>query len=331
MSNEITIKRSPIVLMWKFAVIETAGFFLYLGAMLLGNAKYELYAQLSFSSIISYQVAKILFLSGAQFVVTIYVFLSWYYEHYTISHNAIVYKHGVFFKKEIVFHKDNSTEFKVFSGHLGKLFHYGSIRAKNHDSSLVLTTVSRPETLLKTIKQGGAPYENALAKEPDVSRLLAENEHDRLEFKSSLRFDNKMGRVSREVERAAMKTVAAFLNSKGGYLVLGVNDSRVPLGLENDYRTLQRNDSDGFENHFTQTFNSMIGPEFRTLVKLWFNNMDGQDICVVQALPSPRPVYLKTDNNEQFYMRTGNISTSLKLSEIESYSRSRWPGHVNEA
>lgn len=331
MSNETTIKRSPIVLMWKFAAIETAGFFLYLGAMLLGNAKYDLYTQLSFSSVISYQAAKILLLSGAQFVVTVYVFLSWYYEHYTISHDAIVHTRGVFFKKETVFPKDNSTEFNIFSNFLGKLFHYGSIRAENRGSSFVLATVSRPETILKTMKHGGTLQENAFAKGPDISRLLAENEHDRLEFKSSLRFDNKIGRVSREVERAAMKTVAAFLNSKGGYLVLGVNDSRVPLGLENDYRTLQRNDSDGFENHFTQTFNSMIGPEFRTLVKLWFNNMDGQDICVVQTLPSPRPVYLKTDNNEQFYMRTGNISTSLKLSEIESYSRSRWPGRVNEA
>jgi len=110
--------------------------------------------------------------------------------------------------------------------------------------------------------------------------------------------------------------------------VLGVNDSREPVGLLNDYQTLQRKDADGFENHFTQTFNSMIGPEFRNLIKLWFHTMNGQDLCVVQVLASPRPVYLKTDNNEQFYMRTGNISTSLKLSEIEAYSRSRWPRHV---
>ena len=122
-----------------------------------------------------------------------------------------------------------------------------------------------------------------------------------------------------------MKTVAAFMNSNGGYLVLGVSDTHAPLGLRNDYQTLQRKDSDGFENHFTQSMNNMIGPEFRNLVKLWFHNMDGNDLCVIQVLQSPRPVYLRADNNEQFYMRTGNISTALKLSEIESYARSRWP------
>ena len=87
-------------------------------------------------------------------------------------------------------------------------------------------------------------------REPDIEELLAQNEHDRLEFKSSLRFDYKNGQANRDVEKATMKTVAAFLNSKGGHLVLGVNDSRMPLGLENDYQTLQRKDMDGFENHF---------------------------------------------------------------------------------
>jgi len=331
MSNEIITKRSPIVLVWKFAIIEAIGFFLYFVATLFGNAKYELYTQLSFSNFISYQVAKMFFLSGAQFVLTVYVFLSWYYEHYIIDAGSIAYKHGVFLKKEKILPINNSTTFTISSNFLGKLFHCGSIRAESGGSSLVLANISRPEMLVEKIKHGGGFRENAFSEKPDISRLLAENEHERLEFKSSLRFDNKVARASRDVEKAAMKTVAAFLNSKGGYLVIGVSDAKVPLGLENDYQTLQRKDSDGFENHFTQAFNSMIGPEFRNLVKLWFHDADGRELCAVQVLPSPRPVYLRVDNNEQFYMRTGNISTALKLSEIESYSRSRWSKGASEA
>jgi hypothetical protein len=331
MSNEAMIKQSPIVLMWKFAVIEAVGFLLYLAATMLGNAKYELYTQLSFSNLLSYQVAKILFLSGAQFIVTVYAFLSWYYEYYVIRPDSITYARGVFLRKEKVLPVDGSTAFTTLSNPLGGLFHYGSIHAKTGMSSLDLNYVSRPENIVNLIKHGNDPHESAFQKEPEVQRLLAENEHDRLEFKSSLRFDHKIGQANRDVEKAAMKTIAAFLNSKGGHLVLGVNDARVPLGLENDYQTLQRKDADGFENHFTQAFNSMIGPEFRNLIKLWFHKLDGHDLCVVQVLASPRPVYLKTDNNEQFYMRTGNISTALKLSEIESYSRSRWPGRAHEA
>ena len=43
MNGEVMIKRSPIILVWKFAVIEAAGFLLYLGAAMLGNEKYVLY------------------------------------------------------------------------------------------------------------------------------------------------------------------------------------------------------------------------------------------------------------------------------------------------
>ncbi len=162
-------------------------------------------------------------------------------------------------------------------------------------------------------------------KRPDLSRLLTEDEHEQLEFKSSLRFDYNTDNVNANIEKAAMKTVAAFLNSKGGRLVLGVDNNRKPLGLECDYRTFPRQNSDGFENHFTQVFNKMIGPEARHHVRLWFNAVGGQDICVVDVAPSARPVYLKMDDNEHFYVRTGNVTTPLKLSEIASYTASHWP------
>ena len=69
----------------------------------------------------------------------------------------------------------------------------------------------------------------------------------------------------------------------------------------------------------------MIGPEFRHLIHLRFEPLNGQEICVVATAPSPRPVYLKQDDSEHFYVRTGNGTTSLKLSEVEAYAAARWP------
>ena len=99
MNGEMTIRQSPVVLMWKFAVIEAAAVFLYCGLVLLGNTKYELYTQLSFSGFLSYQTAKILLLSGAQFALTIYAFLSWYYEQYTVQANEVTHTRGVLRRK----------------------------------------------------------------------------------------------------------------------------------------------------------------------------------------------------------------------------------------
>lgn len=323
MYGELITKRSPIVLMWKFGVIEAAGLVVYLIASFLGEAKYDIYMRLFLINFLPYMTARLIFLFGAQFLLTVYAFLIWYYEEYKIRAASIVHVRGVFKKKQEIFEINRLIAASVKSTILGGLLHYGTIKIKNANKVFEIRHVSRPERIVRAIEEGRLSA--AFAKDPDVPKLLGEEESSELEFKSSLRFDYKAGNVNRELEKAALKTVAAFLNSKGGYLVVGVDDKREPLGLVKDYRTLQRKDRDGFENHFTQTFNSMIGPEFRGLVKLWFHKAGNHDVCVIQALSSPRPVYFKSDSNEHFYMRTGNITTSLKLSEIESYFRSRWP------
>lgn len=327
MYGELIIKRSPIVLIRKLAGIEAAGFVLYLTAYYLGDAKYEIYTRLFLTNFLPYMTARIIFLFVGQFALTVYAFLLWYYEEYKIKRNSIIHIKGVFKKRQRGFGLDRRPDITVRTGLLGKILHYGTIRIKNADSIFELKHISRPERIVKAIENESLSA--AFSKGPDIEKLLKEEEDSELEFKSSLRFDYKAGNVNRELEKAAMKTIAAFLNSKGGYLVLGVDDKRGPLGLAKDYRTLQRKDRDGFENHFTQTFNAVIGPEFRSLVKLWFHSAGSHDVCVIQAMPSPRPVYFKSDANEHFYMRTGNITTSLKLSEIESYFRSRWPKRSN--
>ena len=62
--------------------------------------------------------------------------------------------------------------------------------------------------------------------------MIAEGESDELEFKSTLRWDLKEGTVSKKLEEVVLKTVAAFANSQGGTLLIGVDDERQIVGLE---------------------------------------------------------------------------------------------------
>lgn len=326
MFNSITIRRSPIVLIRNFAAIEIIAFFLYFLATGHGNSKYEIYTRLFFSGWLPYESAKFLFLSSAQLIITIYAFLSWYYESYNINQGIISHSRGVFFKKKKTFALEKAMNVMVSSGPVGKLFHYGTINLEKHQhNSISLVTISRPQNYLRVIERSINPNIHAFNEKPDITKIIEQEENEKLEFKSSLRFDHKISAVNRELEKAVMKTIAAFLNSKGGYLVIGLDDSRQPLGLHYDYQTIQRKDSDGFENHFTQVFNSMIGPEFRHLVKLWFYEIEELEASIVQIAASPKPVYLKLNDSEHFYIRTGNIVSDLKFSEVEDYVRSRWP------
>ena len=131
--------------------------------------------------------------------------------------------------------------------------------------------------------------------------------------------------VNKILEKSVMKTIASFLNSQGGHLVIGVNDEKVVIGLAFDYNSLVRKDADGFENHFTQVFHNMIGAEFRQFVKLHWSQVDSKECCIINVSPSHKPAYLKNDNNgEEFYIRTGNGTTALKLSEANAYIDSHW-------
>ncbi len=337
----MTIKQSPVILFWTFVAIEILGFVFYSLAATLGNYKYELYSQLPFSAILSYQLAKLILLFGAQLAMTLYAFLRWHLETYILEPGLITHEWGVFIRKKKSIPLRREMSAALSSGPLEKLLHYGKMNILDANAKTVFTIsrVSNPAKYLRTIEKylgiRGAPQGNL-----DIHKLIAEDEHEQLEFKSSFRFDLRSAQANRDLEKAAMKTVAGFLNSKGGNLVIGVGDlpartggpadasgkagGREPIGLNHDYQTLKRPTSDGFENHFTQVFNAMIGPEFRHLVKLRFPAVGERELCVVSVAPSPRPIYLKLDDNEHFYVRTGNITTPLKMSEVESYARSRW-------
>ena len=92
--NSLSLKRSPVVLIAIFFVIELAGFVAYSLAATLGGYKVQLYTALSLTNVLSYQYAKFLLLSGAQLMLTVYGFLRWYYETYTIRPGMITQASG---------------------------------------------------------------------------------------------------------------------------------------------------------------------------------------------------------------------------------------------
>lgn len=327
MAQSLRFKRSPIVVIRTFIAIEALGFVCYLLAAGLGNYKYEFYLHTFLAGILSYQTAKFLVLSGVQLVITIYAFLRWYYEEYSLNTEVATHAWGVFFKKKQTVMLKKTMSVTLSAGPLGKRLHYGSIHLQNSapGSEFVMADISYPDRYNRLLARLIHGTENSAGTRPDLAKILAQEEHEKLEFKSSLRFDHRNQQASRDLEKSAMKTIAAFLNSKGGQLVIGVDNAKATLGLAADYQTLPRPNSDGFENHFTQVFNKMIGPEFRHLVHLWFMPAADAEVCVVDATPSPRPVYLKQDDNEQFFVRTGNGTTALKLSEVAAYTATRWP------
>jgi len=160
--------------------------------------------------------------------------------------------------------------------------------------------------------------------------LIAEGESDELEFKSTLRWDMKEGTVNKKLEDVIMKTVAAFANSQGGTLLIGVADDGQVLGLDQDYQSLGDGDRDKLELHLRNLLNQQFGTAFVTSkVIVRFHEVDEKDVCEIEvALAKEAIIVSVKDKNgqavEKFYARSGNSSQEIPLSEMSGYVKERF-------
>jgi uncharacterized pyridoxamine 5'-phosphate oxidase family protein len=150
----------------------------------------------------------------------------------------------------------------------------------------------------------------------DIFEILSGDESTNLEFKSSLRWDVRENKKNEELEIACLKTIAAFLNTHGGTLIIGVDDQQTVLGLENDYKTLTKKpNKDGFELHLFQIIKSRIGTEVCELINVKFHTIDSMEVCRIVVRPSQAPAFV---DNDKLYFRTGN-STDLAKNIKDAY------------
>lgn len=153
----------------------------------------------------------------------------------------------------------------------------------------------------------------------ELDSLVAAGEGDQLEFKSTLRVNLHTSKPDKRIENASLKTVAAYLNGNGGLLLVGVDDEGTPRGLADDGFA----NEDKFLLHWNGLVKSYLGVELTALVRSTVQDLGAQRVLVVECLPSPQPVFLRRDNEETFYLRTGNGTQPLKPSEILAYLQQR--------
>jgi membrane protein YdbS with pleckstrin-like domain len=323
MHDKLTVKKSPIVIVQNFIGVQLlAGLFYFAAGFLAYYA--EIWEGLPLAEYVPFQIAQAVFVFGAEVVLLFYFFISWYRQIFRITEDQLVYDQGVLSRKHTVVPLSKISSVSFSQNILGKLVQYGTIIVRDAQGKVLLRLTGMPEPqqlvdrLTESLREEGArPSVHALDVVHDI-------EHERLERKSTFRWDIVAGKVNKQLERAAMKTVAAFLNTNGGHLILGVADDHTVIGMEKDYATLPRGDADGFENHFSNVFNAMLGAHVRHLVSVQPFKKDDKECIAVAVTASQRPVYLSSDDTEEFFVRTGNGTTSLRLSEAAAYIESRW-------
>jgi len=151
-----------------------------------------------------------------------------------------------------------------------------------------------------------------------VSELVAAGESTFQEFKSTLRWDLRQDKKNDAVTQAVLKTIAAFANSEGGRLLLGVDDDGNAVGIAID----QFENEDKYLLHLMNAIKAAMGNHVAALVRPELDAFQGKRVCVVHCQKSREPVYLRMKGDEEkFVVRTGPSSVQLSPRELVSYMR----------
>jgi hypothetical protein len=154
--------------------------------------------------------------------------------------------------------------------------------------------------------------------------LIKNGEDDNLEFKSSLRYDYRQQKPNKALESVIAKTLAGFMNTQGGSLLIGVADDGTILGLQADYNTLHKKDSDGYTQTITSLISEKMGTPACRLVRILFHPHEGKEVCRIIVMPSPVPVYVSEDRQARFYARTASGTREMDVQEAMTFIRLRW-------
>jgi hypothetical protein len=158
-----------------------------------------------------------------------------------------------------------------------------------------------------------------------VEALIQGGESDRLEFKSSLRYDHKARSVNKELTKAVAKVIASFLNTRGGTLLIGISDDGTPLGLDPDIQTLPKRSLDGFELTLRNTIGTYLAPSITPEVLVAFPSVAEVVVAHITCPRHVEPVFLREGDQYTFYVRDGNQTRPLNVQDAHSYIRAHWP------
>lgn len=160
-------------------------------------------------------------------------------------------------------------------------------------------------------------------KEKPIEEIITIGESVSLEFKSTLQWDMVQNLKNKQLRKSTLKTIAAFLNSEGGTLVIGVEDDGNVCGLENDL-ALVENSTDKFMVLLNTLISEAIGAGYSSLIQIRVETTSEKQVCIVDVERSMVPAYLSTDGKKEFYIRMGNTSISLDPEAAVNYISQNW-------
>ncbi|GLZ08401.1 hypothetical protein Acsp03_58670 [Actinomadura sp. NBRC 104412] len=158
--------------------------------------------------------------------------------------------------------------------------------------------------------------------------LIAAGETQTTEFKASGRWNVHTKTYDPNLAQNLIKTVCGFLNSEGGFLLIGVGDDGQVLGIEDDFTTLgKKQNADGYELFLRQLLDDSLSASTAPTVRISFPVVNAKTVCKLSVAASAHPVFAKTakaPKPSEFWVRVGNATKQLHGDDLVKYQKEHW-------
>lgn len=168
--------------------------------------------------------------------------------------------------------------------------------------------------------QNTLPAEDAKALVPEILDLGHESMTK--EFKTSIVYPANSYDVPDMPTQmdVIMRTIASFLNSKGGNLFIGINDDGTLRGIQPDFAYLNGG-VDLYERVIRKAIVDNFSKDVNSLVEFTFHTCGGLTYCEIQVPAYEKPVSYKLS----FWQRQGNETRILRGPDLVDFIKRRFP------
>lgn len=175
---------------------------------------------------------------------------------------------------------------------------------------------------LKIVRRLGKRVTNYLKsiQQTCTTEIISSGETDHIEFKSTLRWNLKSDKKDTRITHAILKTIAAFLNSDGGTLIVGVADDGSIVGLELDRFA----NEDKMLLFVTNIINARLGAIHMEHIHYHTEYIEDKMVLRIDVQSGTIPCYVTNDNLDHFYIRTGPATIDLRMSKLYDFIKERF-------
>jgi hypothetical protein len=154
-----------------------------------------------------------------------------------------------------------------------------------------------------------------------ISQIITQGEGHTVEFKETLEYSVRESKQDTNLNKECLKTIAAFLNTDGGTLLIGVRDNGEITGIERDLPYVQRKNEDGFQLKLRDLIKNNFTPFPSGRVDINFEKHSNETVCKVDVEPINKNQIIHL--GKDVYIRDGNMIRKLEGRDLTDWIQQR--------